>query len=99
MTALTNKASDNISGKLVLPNGNETTFTAVKTSDFTAAKKDEKKTSEPPEMVSVTYPNVGFGLASHPKSETLLFKNATVWTSEEAGILENTDVLIKDGKI
>jgi len=28
-----------------------------------------------------------------------LFKNATVWTSEDDGILKNTDVLIKDGKI
>jgi len=26
-------------------------------------------------------------------------KNVTVWTSEDAGILENTDVLLKDGKI
>ena len=29
----------------------------------------------------------------------MLFKNATVWTNEAEGILENTDVLIKDGKI
>jgi imidazolonepropionase-like amidohydrolase len=34
-----------------------------------------------------------------PKQETILIKNATVWTSEDEGILENTDVLIKDGKI
>ena len=36
---------------------------------------------------------------SIPKREDLLFKNATVWTSEDAGILEGTDVLVKDGKI
>ena len=29
----------------------------------------------------------------------MLFKNATVWTSEAAGVLENTDVLVKNGKI
>ena len=28
-----------------------------------------------------------------------MFKNATVWTSEKEGILKNTDVLLKDGKI
>lgn len=99
MTGLVNKTSDNIDGKLVLPNGNESTFKAVKTSEFTAKKKDEKKADEAPVMVAVTYPNVGFGVTTMPKSENLLFKNATVWTSEEAGILENTDVLIKDGKI
>ena len=99
MVGLVSKASDNISGKLALPNGNESTFIAVKTSDFKEDKKDEKKAADAPEMVGVTYPNVGFGVTDMPKSETLLFKNATVWTSEEAGVLENTDVLIKDGKI
>ena len=34
-----------------------------------------------------------------PKTETILIKNVTVWTSEAAGILKNTDVLLKDGKI
>ncbi|MBT8311723.1 MAG: amidohydrolase, partial [Flavobacteriaceae bacterium] len=47
----------------------------------------------------MTYPNVGYGYRTKPAQEDLLFKNATVWTSEEAGILENTDVLVKKGKI
>jgi imidazolonepropionase-like amidohydrolase len=34
-----------------------------------------------------------------PKSETLLIKNATVWTNEKDGILKESDVLIKNGKI
>jgi dihydroorotase-like cyclic amidohydrolase len=29
----------------------------------------------------------------------LLIKNTTVWTNETDGILKNTDVLLKDGKI
>ena len=33
------------------------------------------------------------------KKQNILFKNATVWTSESEGILENTDVLVTDGKI
>lgn len=98
MTGLVNKASDNISGRLVLPNGNESSFKAMKTSAFSSDKKDDKK-MDAPTMVGVTYPNVGFGYASKRKSENILFKNATVWTSEDLGILENTDVLIKDGKI
>lgn len=99
MTGLVSNTSDNIKGRLMLPNGNESSFTALKTSGFTSkANKEEEKTNSP-ELVNITYPNVGFGYASQPKAETILFKNATVWTSEEAGILENTDVLIKDGKI
>jgi imidazolonepropionase-like amidohydrolase len=34
-----------------------------------------------------------------PTAETVLFKNATVWTCEKDGILQNTDVLIENGKI
>ncbi len=98
MTGLTKKTSDNIKGRLILPNGSESYFTALKTSGFTPDEKKEKEKKDP-EMVGVTYPNVGFGYATQPKSENILFKNATVWTSEVAGILENTDVLIKDGKI
>jgi len=37
-----------------------------------------------------------------PKPEqpdTVLFRNATVWTADEAGILEDTDILVRDGRI
>ena len=34
-----------------------------------------------------------------PKQEDVLFKNATVWTSETEGKLLNTDVLVQKGKI
>ena len=47
----------------------------------------------------VTYPNNAYGFKNKPKQENVLFKNATVWTSEDAGVLENTDVLVKDGEI
>ena len=98
MTAKVSKASDNISGKLVLPDGRVTTFTAVKTSGHKGQELKEKKATSQ-EVLAVTYPNTGYGYKSVPRPENILFTNATVWTSEEAGILENTDVLIKDGKI
>jgi imidazolonepropionase-like amidohydrolase len=47
----------------------------------------------------VTYPFTGFGNEVVPQQETILIKNATVWTNEKDGILQNTDVLIKGGKI
>ncbi|MDX1363068.1 MAG: amidohydrolase family protein [Arenibacter latericius] len=98
MSGKVNPDSDDISGRLILPNGSETTFTAKKTSSFSEKPKNNKQ-DKTPVVQPVTYPNVGYGYASRPKQETILFKNATVWTSEEAGILEATDVLIKNGKI
>ncbi|MFL5745889.1 MAG: amidohydrolase family protein [Niastella sp.] len=47
----------------------------------------------------VVYPFDGYGWDSLPQTETILIKNGTVWTNEKEGRLENTDVLIKNGKI
>ncbi len=51
------------------------------------------------ELIPVSYPNKAYGFKSKPKKQNVLFKNATVWTGESVGILENTDVLVSDGKI
>ena len=89
-------------GKLILPNGNETNFTAVRTGDASEAndkEKKEKNKDNAPEIVPVTYPNVGYGFETKPRQQDMLFKNATVWTGEAEGVLDNTDVLVKNGKI
>lgn len=93
--------SDNLTGKVYFDNGNEANIVAVKApkeegdSKKEGAKKDQKEVK----VMPVTYPNGAYGFTELPKQETLLFKNATVWTNEKDGILENTDVLIKNGKI
>ncbi len=51
------------------------------------------------ETGDLLYPFVGLGSTSVPQQEDILLKNATVWTMEDDGILENADVLIKNGKI
>jgi imidazolonepropionase-like amidohydrolase len=92
-----------LNGKAIMPNGNELSFYANKTEKEDAEKTEDKKKAETADAIEkmspVTYPNLAYGFTEKPKSETLLFKNATVWTNEKEGILENTDVLIKDGKI
>ena len=47
----------------------------------------------------VLYPFDGYGWDSLPKAVDLLIKNAMVWTNEREGRLENTDVLVRAGKI
>lgn len=92
--------TDQFSGKAILPNGNETSFQAVKKTDTKNEKEDEKKEEiETSSTIAVTYPNIAYGFKNKPKQENILFKNATVWTSEEAGVLENTDVLVRNGEI
>jgi imidazolonepropionase-like amidohydrolase len=98
--ALIEKNNDNFSGLLISPSGKETTFTAIKQKASKKNKKEDKKEDEQEiEIVPLTYPNVGYGFSELPKQQTILFKNATVWTNEEDGILAKTDVLVKNGKI
>ena len=93
--------AQNWKGKAVLANGNETAFVMRKKADV--VKDSIKKTGEtpktPPMVLPLTYPNLAYGYDEKPKAQTLLFKNATVWTNENDGILKNTDVLVKNGKI
>ncbi len=95
------KNTNGFNGRAIFPDGNELTFFAAKQPKNDNAEKSDKKDSERKikETVAITYPNMAYGFAEKPRQETLLFKNATVWTNEDQGILENADVLIKNGKI
>lgn len=78
--------------------GNSFTWTA--SFDKAAAEKsDSAKTQKPLALGKVTYPFLSYGWEEMPKQENLLIKNATVWTSEKEGNLQNTDILVKNGKI
>ena len=92
---------ETISGTATVLNG-DTQNLEIKRID-TSSKKDAntkaKKENQTPNVVPVSYPNGAYGFTKLPKAETLLFKNATVWTNESYGILENTDVLVQNGRI
>ncbi|VXB99898.1 amidohydrolase family protein [Maribacter litoralis] len=99
MIGAVTESSDNLSGRLVLPDGTESKFTATKSKSFAKKESEKEKATAAKNIVPVKFPNVGYGFTTKPKAENTLFKNATVWTSEDAGVLENTDVLVKNGKI
>ena len=56
-------------------------------------KKPQKKYGE------ILFPNMAYGLINNPKRQSVLFQNATVWTNESRGIIENCDLAIERGKI
>ncbi|MBX9784188.1 MAG: amidohydrolase family protein [Chitinophagaceae bacterium] len=78
--------------------GNRYTWTATFSKE-TETKADTIKPAVAPKTGKLSYPFNGYGFEEMPKQETLLIKNTTVWTNEKEGILQNTDVLIKNGKI
>ena len=61
-------------------------------------KKADKKI-KPIDFVPVTFPNKAYGNKTVPQSENMIIRNATVWTNEAEGILQNTDVAVSNGVI
>jgi imidazolonepropionase-like amidohydrolase len=48
---------------------------------------------------AVMFPFVAYGWTEKPKQENVLIKNATIWTSDAQGKIENGQILISAGKI
>lgn len=90
-------------GKGQLVDGSWVGWSSSKTGDLAAPKTPAKPAAsgeaKKEELGGVLYPFVAHGAATLPVTETILIKNTTVWTNEAEGILQNTDVLLKDGKI
>jgi imidazolonepropionase-like amidohydrolase len=80
--------------------GNSLTWTAVYEKP-TEVKPDSVRKKEAPVIGKVVYPFEPYGWEEdqQPKQETILIKNATIWTNEKEGVLQNTDILLKNGKI
>ena len=85
-------------GKGQLPDGKWVMWSASRTGDIKEDEEDEE-TDSPPEIGELYYPNMAYGWTIKPKAETVHIKNATVWTNEKDGILEETDVILQNGVI
>ena len=48
---------------------------------------------------TLIFPLGAFGLPAPPQQENVLVRGATIWTAGPAGIIENGDMLIEDGRI
>ncbi|MCC5855365.1 MAG: amidohydrolase family protein [Idiomarina sp.] len=65
-----------------------------------AAEATERRRAGTPEYIGqLTFPNLGFGIPSQPEQLNLHIRNATVWTGDDQGILEDADILVRNGLI
>ena len=80
--------------------GNPLTWTATLVKQ-TVPTLDSVRKKEVPAVGKVVFPFLPFGWeeGQQPKTETILIRNATVWTNEKQGVIKNADVLLRDGKI
>lgn len=88
-----------IGGTGQLASGEWVSWKAVRTSAAATDSSGKAKPAKPEAIGDVVYPFTGFGKKTIAKQETILIKNATVWTNEKSGVLAGTDVLLKGGKI
>lgn len=63
------------------------------------SEKKDKKADEKTPIPVVPQPFSAYGLAQQDTAKSFLITHATVWTGEAEGVLEDTDVYVKNGKI
>ncbi len=92
--------SKGFQGLFVNHNNITNDFEAVKT-NYTDSSKFDLPKLDTTILAEVRYPFSAYGYtdSKKPKAETVLFKNATIWTCEKEGKIENMDLLIQNGKI
>ena len=91
---------DIIEGDLLQPDGNWGAWAAIRkpSSVPKASESDKDKISSAPDPKS-WMPNLAYGQLSTYSDTSIVFKNTTVWTNEEDGIIENAWVVCFGGKI
>ncbi|MDX2359171.1 MAG: amidohydrolase family protein [Crocinitomicaceae bacterium] len=85
-------------GDAMLPDGRWVKWSGIKKS---GGERDPKKepVAEMDTTKNVWFPNMAYGFETLPEAETIIIKNATLWTNEADGIIETGTVVIQDGKI
>ncbi len=82
------------------PTGGTLSWFARRAAPYEKEKKEKTETQEKASKLVVRYPEGVFGFEKMPSQpELILVKNATIWTMGPQGVMENSDLLIKDGKI
>lgn len=88
------------SGNAFLPSGDMIMWQSSEQSSLQDSNQViSKDSSDIPSYGKIWYPNMAFGFEEMPKQEHVLIKNATIWTNESEGILQNSSILISNGKI
>jgi imidazolonepropionase-like amidohydrolase len=89
---------DTFAGQCLLPDGDLINWSAARVAPF-QPEADTVDSDTLETLVSrLSYPNKAYGFFESPRQQDVLIRNVNVWTSADTGLLENTDVLVRDGK-
>lgn len=88
-------------GDGMLPDGRWVKWSAIKSikSIRLPQLSISKNSKDTDTSMHIWYPHMAYGFETAPTRESVIIKNATLWTNESEGIVENGTVVIFDGKI
>ena len=90
--------NDKISGEFLYKDGKKYPFLIQRDSVF-IDKKKIKEDVVAEKIPTIWYPNKSYGLEKKLEKKSILFKNATLWTNEDLGVIKSADIAISNGKI
>ncbi len=88
-----------ITGRYQNQNGEYYDFNMVRDSLFVEKEKTPEDEAINAPIPKIWMPNQASGFENLPQHKNVFFKNATIWTNEAEGILQNSDLIISNGKI
>ena len=99
------REDDTFTGEGVMPDGSRHTYKAIRTPregteiapGLWATDDELTRIKAIPEKLPT--PFGPYGLEELPKQSTVIFRNATVWTNTDQGIVKNGTVVIAEGKV
>lgn len=87
-------------GKGQTPEGDWIDWVSVRQDE--QGKEDKTSVAEKGDSIvlgEMLFPMMSYGFREMPVEETILIRNATIWTCDEEGIIEKGEVLIHKGKV
>jgi len=92
-------AAESVTGRALLAEGGRAAFDLERLPGE-EGEEDAAEEPDPKALVSrLTHPSAAFGFAEVPEARDVLVRGATIWTSGPGGVLENADLLVRDGEI
>lgn len=88
-----------IEGNGTSPNGTWIIWSAVRKEKYKSEKDKKENDLDTNYSASIWLPNMSYGNDSLVSKRPLVIRNVTVWTNENAGIIKDASVIVKDGKI
>lgn len=91
---------DTLRGRGIWGDGEPVSWLARLTESFAEKADTAEKKEEQPSELKLVFPEGAFGREKPPEQPAeILVRGATVWTSGPQGMIENADLLVRNGKI